>query len=117
MLSDRRHQIRWNLKAHLRVFDQDSGRVLGHVVNLTIKGMTLVSETPLPAAKNFNLGLEIPTQSEQDERIIVRALSVWNDKLEGQNYYANGFHIFRMPTPTTTKIQKIIEALKLPDQR
>jgi hypothetical protein len=117
MFSDRRRQARWNLKVHLRVFDQDSGKVLGHVVNLTLKGMTLVSDAPLPAEKKFFLGLEIPTQNDEGERIIVKALSVWNNKIEGQNYYLNGFHIFRLPDQTMATIQKIIEALKIPEDQ
>ena len=116
MTTDRRRQARWNLKAHLRVFDQDNDQILGHVVNLTLKGMTLICDTPLPTEKNYFLGLEIPTQGEGGERIVVKALSVWNNKVEDQDYYANGFHIFRMPDETTAKIQKIIEALRIPEE-
>ena len=116
MASDRRRQARWNLKVHLRVFDQDSDHILGHVVNLTLKGMTLVSNKPLPTEKNFYLGLEIPTQGNEGERIIIKALSVWSNKPEGQNYYLNGFHLFRMPDQTMATIQKIIEALKISEE-
>jgi hypothetical protein len=51
----RRHLI-----YYLRVFDRSSGKLVGHLVDVTTQGMMLISEAPLPDEAEFELRMDLP---------------------------------------------------------
>lgn len=109
--SDRRREKRWNLKAHLRVFDQETGELLGHAVDIAAKGLQLVSEHPLPVEKNFRLWLEIIVDDGRWEKMPVKALSVWS-RQSNTGLCHTGFHIFAMPAASQQHIKRLIDTLE-----
>ena len=52
---DRRTIKRRHLIYYLRVWDSDSGEMIGHVVDITTEGMMLIGEKKLPLHKTFQL--------------------------------------------------------------
>lgn len=109
--SDRRREKRWNLRVHLRVFDQSTDELLGHAVDIATKGLQLISERPLPAQKNFLLWLEILVDDGRWEKVPVKALSVWS-RQSGSGLYNTGFHIFSLPAESQQHIKRLLDTLE-----
>ena len=108
--AERRREKRWNLRIHLPVFDEPSGNLIGHVVDIATKGLQLVSEEPIPVEKNFQLLLEITREDGEWEKIPLRALSIWSRR-HHSGVYNTGFHIFAMPPESRQRIIQFINTL------
>ena len=68
----RRHLI-----YYLRVFDHDRGDLVGHLVDVTTRGMMLISETPLPTESDFTLRMDLPPDLFPANDWVVGAKSIW----------------------------------------
>ena len=110
--AERRREKRWNLKIHLPVFDQPTGSLIGHVVDIATKGLQLVSDEPIPVEKNFQLLLEITKENGEWEKIPLRALSIWS-RQHPSGVYNTGFHIFAMPPKSRQRIIQFIDTLDI----
>lgn len=56
---ERRKLTRRNLSYYLAITDSNSGQVLGHLVNISSKGLMIDSKKPLPSDLDFNLRLDL----------------------------------------------------------
>ena len=63
-MQERRNIERKYLVIYSRVFDRDSGKVLGYLADISQKGMMTISDDPLNENEIFNLRLDIPEPSE-----------------------------------------------------
>ena len=68
----RRHLI-----YYLRVFDRDSNDLVGHLVDMTTRGMMLISEDPLPVDRDFRWRMDLPPGLFVSERWETTARSIW----------------------------------------
>jgi len=82
----RRHLI-----YYLEVFDDESGELLGHLVDLTINGLKLVSKEEIPSGKDFRLRMIMPEQYCKDRQVTFAARSMWSSKDVNPDFYATGF--------------------------
>ena len=55
MHHDKRQLKRVHLIYYLRIFDNDAGTAIGHLVDITTQGIMIISEEPVPAGKDFSL--------------------------------------------------------------
>ena len=60
---------RWYLVMYLRVFDEDTGELLGHVVDINKQGIRLVSDKPIPSNQIFRLWVDVPKENAPRQRI------------------------------------------------
>ena len=82
----RRHLI-----YYLEVFDDESGELLGYLVDLNINGLKLVSKTEIPSGKDFRLRMTMPEEYCKDQQVIFSARSMWCSKDVNPDFYAAGF--------------------------
>jgi hypothetical protein len=66
---ERRKHERHNLSYYLTVSDEQSQRVLGHLMDLSAQGMMIDCKEPLPTGLNLNLRLEL-TENIADRAFI-----------------------------------------------
>ena len=59
-MSDLRNRPRKNTPHHVKVLDDNSGLVLGRVVDITSDGLMLVSEKPVPRGLITRLRITLP---------------------------------------------------------
>ncbi len=59
-----RHQQRKHLFLYLEVLDQDSGKMLGHLGDISSQGMMIIAEHPLPLYQTLKLRLNLPDTGE-----------------------------------------------------
>ena len=84
----RRHLI-----YYLRVFEQTSGRLVGHVVDITPEGVKLVLEKPIEPKSSWRLQMTLPESLQETHQIAFQATCVWCDKDINPDFFVAGMQI------------------------
>ena len=110
--ADKRRLKRWYLVMYLRVHDQDTGELLGHIVDINKEGMRLVSDKLIPSNQTFRLWVDVPKESGTHQRIQLNAESLWCDRDVNPDFYDTGFRIHTISTQALLQLQLLIEEFK-----
>ena len=111
-LAEKRKFKRWQLIFYLRTFDQNTGVLLGHVVDISEEGLMLISDTPIPAEQTFHLGLDVPRETGPRLRIELEARSLWSRPDVNPDFYDTGFRILSITPYALRKLRHLIEDFK-----
>ncbi|MGA2615094.1 MAG: PilZ domain-containing protein [Spirochaetia bacterium] len=84
---------RTHLIYRLRVFDAKSGKLLGHMTDITPEGMMLIGEKAVKPKKEFSLRMDLPRNVMEDRHLTFAAVSKWCRKDASGDYYSMGFQI------------------------
>lgn len=112
MSMEKRKVPRRHIIYYLRVIDQTTGEMIGHLVDITTIGMMLITEQPLESGKKYSLRVSLPPEFTQVEFLDVVGESVWIHKDVNPDYYAVGFRLDEDPTgERSLLISDLIDAL------
>lgn len=100
---DLRQVDRRNLVFYLRVFDGMSREILGHVINISDKGVMLICDDPVEVDKDFRLRMHLPSLMKDKGEIIFSATSKWRKKDADPKFYLAGFQIHKLE-PVNEKV-------------
>ena len=114
-MTENRKMKRWHVIYYLRIFEQDTGSLLGHLVDITTEGMKMVSEEAIPSKKDFRLKMEVPLEGEKTEEVLFNARSLWCKKDTNPDFYATGFYLENLSGATIEVIQALIADLSFDD--
>jgi hypothetical protein len=110
--AEKRKSKRWYLIMYLRVHDQETGELLGHLVDINKEGMRLVSDNPIPSNQTFRLWVDVPKDSASRQRIELDAESLWSARDVNPDFFDTGFRIRNISTPALLQLQLLIEEFK-----
>ena len=89
-LAERRNKTR--LAIVEEVFEQNSGRSLGHTADLNAYGMMLIGKSDFPIGEKIRISLEIPNRiKQQDKNLANRTMQVVRTSLETHPFITLGF--------------------------
>ena len=114
MDDDTRRLKRRHLVFYLEVYDE-SGAVLGHLVDITTKGMKLVSREPIEAKKDFILKMELPEEYFAGKTLQFNGHSLWTAADINPHFHATGFEITGLDEEARMIIRKLINELGFND--
>ena len=103
---------RWYLVMYLRVFDEDTGELLGHIVDINKQGIRLVSDKPIPPNQTFRLWVDVPKENAPRQRIHLEAESLWSGRDVNPDFYNAGFRLHNISTQALLQLQLLIEEFK-----
>lgn len=112
---ERRAYERYSVGFYLCVYNQDDGSLVGHIVDISLGGLQLLSEIPLPSGAEFRFRMELSLESGRKESIAFEARNVWQDEDINAGSYNVGFEFVNL-TPATQQlleaaIQDIVDSL------
>ena len=110
--AEKRKFKRWYLIMYLRVHDQNTGQLLGHIVDINKEGMRLVSDNPIPSNQTFQLWVDVPKESASRQRIELEAESLWSARDINPDFFDTGFRINNINTAALLQLQLLIEEFK-----
>lgn len=105
----RRSTRRRHLIYYLRVWDSDTKKLLGHVVDITTEGLMLISDEPIELNKSFNLEMQWHDDSGETKKICFKAESRWKHKDVNAAFYDTGFIILNHEEEIFSPIREIID--------
>ena len=111
--TERREQPRWTLAAPLAVYATGSDELLGHAVNVSLRGMLVVCERRVEVGATFDVDLEIPGDNGLWERTPFVAHSVRGfEDPDDETIYNVGFKIDYVSPQSLFRLQRLIQELE-----
>ncbi|MCJ7624575.1 MAG: PilZ domain-containing protein [Anaerolineaceae bacterium] len=108
LFDDKRKLKRRHLIYYLRIFDNSSGELLGHLVDVTSEGLMMISENSIENGKDFELRMVLPLEILSREELLFHATSIWCKKDVNPDFFATGFQISDIPMEDIAVIERLI---------
>jgi hypothetical protein len=101
---DRRHSI-----IYLQVFDQDSGTALGNLVDISEKGVMLVSKAPWESNRRHRLRMQLPEPVNGSNTVDFEAEVRWCRQDVNPDLYDVGFKLIDPPSSFRDALESLIQ--------
>lgn len=112
---ERRKLKRRHLIYYLRVFEQGTNKLMGHLVDLTQEGIMLISEDPIEVNKVYHLRMILPSRMGGKEEWLFDAESRWCKKDVNPDFYDTGFQLLNLKQEGLEIISNLIQGFGFRD--
>ncbi len=112
-MNERRELRRRRLVHRLELYDRTSERFLGKGVDVTTKGLLLVTETPLAQDTELELSLALPEPMFGKDHLDVDAVVRWRGKDVNPGFYDVGLQFTRISMRDQEIIRQVIAMYSL----
>ena len=106
---EKRSLKRRHLIYYLRIYDGISSRVVGHIVDITNRGLMLISDEPIAVQEEYRLRMKLPGMSTVQEELIFEAVCRWCREDENPAFFVAGFQIHHLLPEEAAFIQALID--------
>jgi len=106
---ERRKHKRRHIVFYSRVFDRNSGALLGHLMDITIEGLMLISDTPLPTGSTYHLRMDLPEDVMTKAYLSFDADCLWCRPDINPAFYNAGFRVLNMKQEDVDLIENMID--------
>ncbi len=114
-MAERRKLERRHLIYYLRVFERGTGRLVGHLVDISTEGLMLLSEEPIEIDRVFYFRMTLPTEIRSSAHVTFTARSIWCKPDNSPDFYATGFSFEEVTSEDIRVIENLIDAYGLKD--
>jgi PilZ domain len=116
-MEERRKYQRKYLIFFGRVFDRESGQLLGQMADITPGGAMIISGRPIEIGKVYHLHLDLPEDTFKEGHIDFEARSIWCQADIDPSLFNTGFELLDV-TPKKAKIvEQIIQEYTIRDSK
>jgi PilZ domain len=119
-MDDRRHVERKDFSYYMRLIDNDTQDLVGHLVDLSSGGFKLDSQAPIPIDKDFRLRMDLNSEVANKPAMVFVARSKWCevDPLDPFIYNV-GFQLINISPSDLEIIKRMMEKYgkKMEDKR
>jgi len=106
----RRHLI-----YYLEVYNDATDELLGHLVDITVKGIKLVSKEKIELKKQFRLRMHMPEEYFKEKTIRFVAKGMWCRPDVNPDFFATGFSTPELEQNTRTLFARLINQVGFND--
>ena len=110
MHHDKRQLKRVHLIYYLRIFDTKSGKIVGHLVDITVQGIMMISEEPVATGKDYSYKMKLPGIIHGRDEIEFSAHCLWCKKDINPDFYVSGYSIKTVSSQDLKTIVSLINA-------
>ena len=114
-MKERRKHHRKDLAFFTRLFDRDTGQLLGHLANLTVEGAMIISNEPIEAEKVYRLHMDLPDQRFGKAHLDLDAKSVYCQPDINPQFYNAGFQFVNISPRDIGIIESIVQEYRIRD--
>lgn len=107
-MQERRKYKRGELLYYSRIYDRNTGEVIGHLGNITPYGLMIVSEEPLQIESMHDLRIELPQELEENAYLEIDAESLWCVPDINPNFYNTGFRLLDLGSEDFRLIEQMV---------
>jgi hypothetical protein len=106
-----RKESRKKLMAFTPVYELLHKKLLGYVVDLTLKGVMISGEKPVDVDRHLTLGIEFPESLPEMPamRVAIVARAAWCRQDESPQYFNIGFEFIDVSPESARVIESILE--------
>ncbi len=99
---------------YLRVFNRDTGEVLGHLVDITAKGVMIMRDSPIEVGKEYKLRLRWRNAKDKLQIADFDGVCRWCRPDVNPDFYGAGFAISTDHPEHVKAIHSLIDDLGMP---
>lgn len=115
MTDETRSLKRRHLVYYLEVYDDDANELLGHLVDVTITGLKLVSKQRIPTNRNYHLRMMLPEGYFSQKDLYFEAKSMWSSNDINPDFYDTGFAAPKLDQNTQEIISGLVSQISFND--
>lgn len=108
---EQRRMKRRHLIYYLEAVDRETDKLVGFLVDITTKGIMLMSKTPIETGKIFQLRILLKTDLSEKKYLNFDAKSKWCEKSINTEIYDTGFELINTDISEFREIEEVIDAL------
>lgn len=108
-----RKRPRKNTPHHVKVLDDNSGRVLGRVVDITSDGLMLVSDQSVPRGLRTSIRINLPIMVQNRSDITVEAEAVWSRQDTNPKFFNSGWKFLNLTGDEGYLLEEVMHKLNL----
>ena len=108
-MDEKRKVKRRFLLYYMRVYDGSTRHQIGNLVDITPKGVMIVSEEPLAENQIMNIRIELTTDVSEKPYMEFSARSIWCETDVSPSLYNIGFEIIKILPEDKKIVQRINE--------
>ena len=112
---EKRRMKRRHLIYYLEAVDRGTDKLVGFLVDITTKGIMLMSKTPIETGKIFQLRILLKTDLSEKKYLNFDAKSKWCEKSINTDIYDTGFELINKDISDFREIEEVIDALGFKD--
>lgn len=115
MAEDTRSLKRRHLIFYLEVFDDATGELIGHLVDITTKGVKVVSKEAIPSGRTLTLRMALPEGFAEATTLRFQATSRWSSNDVNPDFYDTGFLVDELDVKAVDVVHDLIQSLGFSD--
>ncbi|MEA2008582.1 MAG: PilZ domain-containing protein [Chloroflexota bacterium] len=108
-MGEHRKLERRHIMFYSRVFNRKTGRLLGHLENITPEGAMIISEEPLRTDYAYSLSISLPGDIYPKQALNFEAQSIWCKPDIDPNFYNTGLQLLDLSEEDIAIVEQIIE--------
>lgn len=112
-MEERRNLKRRHLIYYLRVFNSKTDQLIGHLVDITHKGIMLISEEPIETNAIFQLRMIFLSEIDRRKEIGFNAKSLWCKKDINPDFFDTGFQLIDVPKEDILIFEHLIRSFAM----
>lgn len=111
--ADKRDLKRHYLIYYLRVFNRETGEVLGHLVDITTKGVMILRDSPIDVGGNYSMRLRWRSNDGKLRIADFEGICRWSRPDVNPDFYGAGFAITSASPEHIEAIRTLIHELSM----
>jgi hypothetical protein len=113
-MQNRRKYKRVYLVLFTRIFERDSGKILGQLANLTSEGAMTIGETPLEVGKVYRLQMKLSKELFSKSHVEFDARCAWSKPENiAPQFFNSGFEFIKISPKDLEIITKVMKEYEL----
>lgn len=112
-MPEKRIHRRATLLYYLKIYDLDTGRFIGHLADISLGGLKLVSESEIIPGNDFHFRICLPEDRFCQKSFNVKARSCWSTTDINPDYFAAGFCFSALSLESVRLIKTLIQQYEL----
>lgn len=93
---------------YLRVFDGLTRKVIGYLLDISSRGLMLVSDVPVEINQEYQLRMKLPSPVKDRQDIVVDATCMWCKPEANPDFFIAGFRIETLEEATAELIANLV---------
>ena len=106
---DKRKLPRKRTTVYFGIYERDTDRFFGCLVDITKEGVMVISETPIEVDTNFHFRMDIPDEIKGASKVEFDAKCAWCELGEKSNFYDAGFEIIDITADNLEILEFLLE--------
>jgi len=109
-LDDNKRSVpRRHLIYYLRVFDVETNSLLGNLVDISTKGMMIVSDQRVESGKKYRLKMVLPDTVDGRKEVEFDAESRWCQNDTNEDFFDTGFELMNPQPEFLDAVDRLVE--------